>query len=247
MALGVFQDYAELGQRAFTRWRSLATDVFVQDSWKPASNLTIEGGVRWAIWPPWHALDSNIANFETQYYNPAKAAIIDPATGRITGGDRFNGIVLPGTEFEGDGGSLVVAGDPRVQALFHGEPDGFSKTHYNAFEPRLGLAYSVNPRTIVRASGGIFHNRVTLNDSSLLGGNPPFQPQVSVSNGSVDNPGAGGAASLPFAMTAQDVEFKLPTAYSVATGVQREIPFGFVVDVTYVGRWARNLPRERNI
>jgi hypothetical protein len=29
---------------------------------------------------------------------------------------------------------------------------------------------------------------VTLNDSSLLGGNPPFQPQVSVSNGSVDNP-----------------------------------------------------------
>jgi len=35
MALGVFQDYAELGQRAFTRWRALATDVFVQDSWKP--------------------------------------------------------------------------------------------------------------------------------------------------------------------------------------------------------------------
>jgi hypothetical protein len=39
----------------------------------------------------------------------------------------------------------------------------------------------------------------------------------------------------------------LPTAYTVATGVQREIPFGFVVDITYVGRWGRYLQRERNI
>ena len=35
MALGLFTNYAELGQRAFTKWRSLATDIFVQDSWKP--------------------------------------------------------------------------------------------------------------------------------------------------------------------------------------------------------------------
>ena len=34
-AMGLFTNYAELGQRNFTKWRSLATDVFVQDSWKP--------------------------------------------------------------------------------------------------------------------------------------------------------------------------------------------------------------------
>ena len=37
-------------------------------------------------------------------------------------------------------------------------------------------------------------------------------------------------------MTAQDPVFKHPTAYTWAAGVQREMPFGFVVDVTYVGR-----------
>src|SRR5262249_18340509 len=116
-----------------------------------------------------------------------------------------------------------------------------------AFEPRFGLAYSVTDKTIVRVSAGVFHNRVTLNDSTLLGGNPPFQPQVSVSNGGVDNPGAGGVSSLPLAMTAQDVGFNLPTSYMWATGVQREIPFGFVLDVTYVGRLGRYLQRERNI
>jgi hypothetical protein len=247
VALGLFSNYGEIGQRAFTPWRSLATDVFVQDSWKPASNLTIEGGIRWVFWPPWHSLWNNIANFEPQFYNPATAPIIDPVTGRIIGGNRYDGIVLPGTGFTGGGTSLDVASDPAVLALFRGQPEGFSTMHYDAIEPRLGISYGVDDNTIVRGSAGVFHNRATLNDSTLLGGNPPFQPQVSVSNGSVDNPGAGGASSLPFAMTAQDLEFKHPIAYSFAAGVQREVRGGFVVDVTYVGRLGYHLQRERNI
>ena len=71
-----------------------------------------------------------------------------------------------------------------------------------------------------------------------------------MSNGSVDNPSGGGApaaADLPFGMQAQDVEFKHPTSYMWSTGVQREVPFGFIVDATYVGRRGLYLPRERNI
>jgi hypothetical protein len=248
MALGMFNNYAELGQRAFTKWRSVATDVFLQDSWKPSSNLTVEGGVRWAIWPPWHSETNNIANFDPRFYNKATEAIINPTTGRLIGGDRYNGIVLPGSGFEGDANDLVVAKDPKVLALFRDEPRGFSQTHYNALEPRLGLSYSVNKATVARASAGIFHNRVTLNDSTLLGGNPPFQPMVTVANGSVDNPGgAGGASDLPFGIQGQDVVFKHPTSYMWSVGVQREVPLGFVVDVTYVGRRGLYLQRERNI
>jgi hypothetical protein len=248
MALGMFNNYAELGQRAFTKWRSVATDVFVQDSWKPSSNLTVEGGVRWAIWPPWHSETNNIANFDPRFYNKATEAVINPANGRLIGGDRYNGIVLPGTGFEGDANDLVVAKDPKVLALFRDEPRGFSQTHYNAFEPRIGVSYAVNKATVARASAGIFHNRVTLNDSTLLGGNPPFQPMVTVSGGSVDNPaGAGGASDLPFGIQGQDVVFKHPTSYMWSAGVQREVPLGFVVDITYVGRRGLYLQRERNI
>ena len=249
VALGLYSNYAELGQRALTKWRSLATDVFVQDSWKPTSNLTIEGGIRWAFWPPWYSTTNNIANFDPRFYDPARAAVINPATGRLVGGDRYNGIVLPGDGFEGEGNDLVVAQDARVQALFRGQPRGFSETHNNALEPRLGAAYSLNEKTILRTSAGIFHNRATLNDSTLLGGNPPFQPMVTVANGLVDNPGGagGGATDLPFGMQGQDVVFKHPTAYMWSAGVQREIPFGFVMDVSYVGRRGLYLQRERNI
>jgi len=247
-AMGLFTNYAEIGQRALTKWRSLSTDVFVQDSWKPASNLTIEGGVRWAYWPPWYALDNNAAAFSPAYYSTSNQAVIDPATGRIISGPRYNGIVLPGDGFPSSASDLAVYNDPAVNALFVGVPRGFADTHANTFEPRLGMAYSANDKTIVKTSLGVFHNRVTLNDSMLLGGNPPFQPQVSVSNGIADNPGgAGGAASLPFGMTTIDPVFKHPTSYMWSAGVQREIPLSFIMDITYVGRRGLYLQRERDI
>jgi len=71
---------------------------------------------------------------------------------------------------------------------------------------------------------------------------------VTVSNGSVDNPGGvGGAADLPFGMQGQDVVFKHPTSYMWSAGVQREVPLGFIVEVNYVGRRGLYLQRERNI
>ena len=41
--------------------------------------------------------------------------------------------------------------------------------------------------------------------------------------------------------------FKHPTSYMWGFGIQREIPLGFTVDVTYVGRRGLYLQRERNI
>ncbi len=248
MALGIFTNYAELGERAFTKWRALAADFFVQDSWTVNEKLTIQGGVRYALWPPWYSTTNNIANFDPRFYDRNNQAVISPTTGRIISGPRYNGIVLPGDGFEGDGNQLQVAQNPAVLALFRGEPRGFSKTHYDLFEPRVGLSYKWNDKTVLRASAGVFHNRVTLNDSTLLGGNPPFQPMVTVSNGNVDNPGGvGGASDLPFGMQGQDVEFKLPMSTLWSVGIQREIPGGIVVDLTYVGRRGKYQQRERNI
>ena len=66
--------------------------------------MTIEGGVRWVLWPPWYSTTNNIANFDPKFYDPAPGAIVNPANGALTGGNRYNGIVLPGDGFEGDGG-----------------------------------------------------------------------------------------------------------------------------------------------
>jgi len=249
-ALGLFTTYGEIGQRARTDWRALAIDVFLQDSWKPSTGVTVEGGVRWSYWPPWHALLNNAASFDRRFYDPAIAVAVDPRTGFIVpnSGDRYNGIVLPGEGFPAEAlTSIDVAQDPAIRALFRGVPRGFSETHADVFEPRLGLAWQWNDRTVLRTSGGIFHTRTMLNDSTLLGGNAPFQPQVQVRNGIADDPGGAVVSDRALVMTAQDPIFKHPTAYMWAVGVQRELAFGFVADVAYVGRRGRYLQRERNV
>jgi hypothetical protein len=48
-------------------------------------------------------------------------------------------------------------------------------------------------------------------------------------------------------MTAQDVEFKHPTAYNWSASLQRQMPWAIVVDLAYVGRMGLHLQRERNI
>ena len=106
--------------------------------------------------------------------------------------------MLPGDGFEGDAANTPLASDPAVLALFRGVPRGISETHANVFEPRLGMSYALNAKTdSAKVSAGIFHNRETLNDSTLLGGNPPFQPQAAIENGSADNPGGASAVRQP--------------------------------------------------
>ena len=103
----------------------------------PTSNLTIEGGIRWGFWPPWYSVTNNIAHFDPRFYDTANQAAVNPSTGRLTGGPRYNGIVLPGDGFEGDGKNLVVAQDPSVLALFRGQWRGLSEI---AFTTPFSLA-----------------------------------------------------------------------------------------------------------
>lgn len=247
-AMGLFTNYAEIGQRSLTKWRAFATDFFIQDSWKMTDKLTVEYGTRYSLWPPWHARLNNIAMFDPSFYDPADAASVDPVTGRVTGGDPLNGVVLPGDGWPSDASGVIdAASNPEFDRLFRGLPRGFSDTHYNVFEPRVGVAYSLNEKTVIKGGAGVFHNRVTLNDSTLLGGNPPLQPKVGVSNGQVDDPTGGTGANFPLVLTSQDRDFKHPTAYAWSIGFQRELPWRTVLTVDYVGRRGIHEQRERNI
>jgi hypothetical protein len=112
----------------------------------------------------------------------------------------------------------------------------------------LGIAYSFNDKTVVRAGVGRYFTRLGVSDSVFLGGNPPFQPSIAVSNGLVDNPGgsAGGQINFPLIVTTQDPIFKNPESWQWNSTVQRDTPWG-TVEVAYVGRRALHQQRERNL
>ena len=91
------------------------------------------------------------------------------------------------------------------------------------FQPRVGIAYQLNDKTVIRAGGGRFFTRLGVSDSVFLGGNPPFQPTANVSFGSADNPGGTSPNSLPLTVTTQSRDFKNPEAWNWNFTVEREI------------------------
>lgn len=262
--LGLTSTYAEIGQKSYTPWRATAVEFFIQDNWKVNPKLTVEYGFRWNFWPPWHSTLNNIASFEPDLYQPGLLSINTSRTSTlplgaviVTGSDftlsRFNGISIAGDGFPpAADGRVAAAADPEFDKLFQGVPRGLSQTHNNLIEPRLGIAYAFNDKTVIRTGFGIFHQRVLLNDSSLLGGNAPLQLQVLTTNGDADAPGGtitstADSIRFPFSLTAQDPVFDLPTTYNWSLTVQRELPGRFLLELGYVGKRSNYLPRERNI
>jgi hypothetical protein len=246
--LGLFNDYSELGGKPITPWVATALDWFVQDSWKATPRFTIEYGVRHSIWPPWHSRWGSLAEFLPQYYDPTKAPTLDRTGGFITAGDPYDGIVLPGCDVpEEEGNRFPALHNGQFDRLYHCLPEGLAETHYNVFQPRLGLAYALNPKTAIRAGAGMFANRTMINRDTALGGNAPFQPQTTVINGSADAPAGATPRLFPFTLTSQDPVFKIPTAWNWNVTFQREVGWGTTVEIGYVARVGIHNQRKRNI
>ena len=248
-ALGLFNTYGEVGKKDYTPYRATAFEAFVQDGWKITPKLKLDYGVRFEHWPPWSSLWGNIASFNPAYYNPANAAVVDPKAGFIVSGPLYNGITLPGSGWNpAEIGRVPAAGDPSLNYLFHNLPAGLANTN-NLIDPRLGIAYALNSKTVIRSGVGAFHDRLVINDNTLLGGNAPLQLTEAVANGIADAPGGGSSSTLsyPLLVSMQDPVNKAPIAWNWNFTVQRELPWSMAWDVAYVGREAYHLTRDRNL
>jgi hypothetical protein len=129
---------------------------------------------------------------------------------------------------------------------------------YSNIEPRVGFSWDPwsDGKTSVRAAFGIFHDRVFGDIFTRVGGLPPFEqdyvnfPLDTIGNALGDPAGTGGfpaipppqmpSASVPDGTalpntTILDPHLRNPIANNWNFGIQRELPGGNVLDVTYVG------------
>lgn len=247
-ALGIFNSYGEVGQRAYTLLRSNAFEAFIQDTWKVHPRLTLELGLRYAHYQPWYAKWNDIANFDAAYYDRANHAVVHPTGGYIVSGDPYNGIVLPGSGFpESSKGRIPAEKVPGVDRLFHDLPRGLVNDYKLQFSPRFGFAYQLHPKTVIRGGFGIYQGRTAF-FSSYLFGNPPNQVTVGVTNGAVNNPqGSSTARQFPLQVRALDQAYRAPTSYTYSFNVQQEMPGAILLEVGYVGKHSINLRSARNL
>ncbi|HZQ53636.1 MAG TPA: carboxypeptidase regulatory-like domain-containing protein [Bryobacteraceae bacterium] len=245
LAMGYADSYTEIGPRAYTIWRGSMFEEFAQDSWKVTPKLHIDYGVRISTINWYHPLWANADYFVGNLYNPAQAVTINSAGNVVLGtGNPYNGVVIPGF------GGFPTSANGRVLAATQPICDGASCSglfdpsrpvshvpSFNPVQPRLGIAYQLNDKTVLRAGAGEFVTRMPLLDNIFPGGNSPFQPFVTVSNVRVDNPGASltTGVAAPLTITTLNPNLKQPVAWNWNVSFQRELFWNSTLSVAYVG------------
>ena len=150
----------------------------------------------------------------------------------------FVGTFVPGTGDRYNG--MVSNADPNY-------PKGFRDSQGIEPEPRLGMAWDLtgDGKTAIHSSVGLYHNpHVNANGLDAMARNPPAQNTPSIIYGTMDTLLAAGAAGA-FSNRPSDVfgvqrDAPTPKSYNYSFGVQRDIGWGTVLDVTYAGFQMRN-------
>jgi hypothetical protein len=155
-------------------------------------------------------------------------------------------------------GKLLVAGKNASRSL------NLEAAKRN-FAPRVGFAFSLDPKTVIRAGAGAFYSQIFSNLGGVVlypgftvaqafpdlgvGVAQPFRlregmPQIAVQN--FNDPffvERNATLNNPLNAGAQFGEINpMPRSYQWNFGIQREVMRGTVVDMSYVGTRGNNLP-----
>ena len=248
--LGQFSSYQEASADPTGHFRFNQPEAFAQDTWKATRKLSLEYGVRWQLILPWYAQGNNMANFDPSVYNPASAITVTTAGKVVPGtGNAFNGLVRAGNGIPSDQVSRVpninTAALPFIPL---GAPRGFYNMH-GAFGPRVGFAFAPTDKTVIRGGFGSFSYRAEGNTIFSQVNVQPFLQNVEFDNANLSNISAGtpNNTGLQGGISALDPNTKNPYVNQYSLGVQHELPFGILMETTYVGNVGHHLLRQPNI
>ena len=251
--LGVFQQYNEATARPGAPGTANVVEWFAQDTWRPTRKLTLDYGMRLAWYTHYRARDGRAAEFALDRYDPKKAPLLftptlvngarvglNPVTG-ATVPAALIGALVPGTGDINNG--LVLGSDTSY-------PAGFKEQAPLLPEPRVGFAFDPagDGKSALRGSVGIFHNtRTSGNANWALVRNPPLAFNPTIFYGTMDSVLQSTGFLFPSTVLSLERQTETPTLYSYSLSAQRDIGWGTVVDVTYVGSKGRHLLQAKNL
>jgi hypothetical protein len=240
---------------------------YVQDAWRVSNRLTIDIGARYEVQLPYLERYNRMAEqFNISAVSPASSQILanwaaDAATYNATN-PKYPYPAPPPAIY----GAWQFAGT-------NGLPRRTRYTDFTNAAPRIGFAYRLGEKTVIRGGVGVFYQSDTKNNTSqtgfsvttsyintftsgqfpsacnnpLVNGNPcasgvptgpyslvnPFPSGLSSATG----PAAGALANLGNSPNGDMLHYKIPRTYQYSLGVQRQIPGGIVLDVSFAGNY----------
>jgi hypothetical protein len=220
--------YPSYIRRGFTIPRLFARqpyfDAFIQDDWRVTDKLTLNFGIRWESGIRPHDVNDALGNlFITR----------DPQTGEYGAQLMWASTNPLPDPYTGK------AGSPARQ-LGYGR--ALMRSDMNNWAPRLGLAYQVTQKTVVRAGVGIFFNSTFMQEINDLRKFWPYLPQqeISYNRGAVpdfkiSDPGPGFSSTAAIGGWPQNPENRSPYSQQWNLFIQHQLMSDMAIDVGYVG------------
>jgi len=215
-------------------WRNPYYAFFVQDDWKVNNKLTINIGLRWDYEAPqFERYNRMVRRFDTTVASPIASKV--------------QGLTLKG--------GLVYAG-------VGGESQYAFNTDKNNFQPRVGIAYRITPKWVLRAGYGLTYlgafapgpqtgysqttTMITTTDGNLTPAanlSDPF-PVSLFPNGLLKPVGnsLGLSTNLGLGVSGNFVDRPLPYSHQYSVGFQRELFGNWLLDASYVGNITKGMP-----
>ena len=211
-------------------FRSSYYALFFQDSWRLTNTVTVNYGLRWEYDQPFYDTNDAIVNIDFRWDNSAEPVFVRAGTG---------------DPYEGNPAFRLA---PDVQYVRDGRfGRGAYKSDFNDFAPRLGIAWAITPKTVLRSGGGIYYVRDIGNAVFDTVRNAPFTIRR-------DEPAESFRPNLsfqqPFARTGAPTfilanQYDEPSSYVAqwSFGFQRELAGTMSAEVTYFGSAGVHLRR----
>ena len=215
--------------------------AWIDDTWKVTPKLTLALGLRYEFTPPF--LDTKGDLFTVYLPHIVYGGPADPSQypqfmrqGNCT--DPYAGIKITWPQIK------TVCSNGTLS-------DRLMKTENKDFAPRIGISYSPDAKTVVRAGFGAFYNQDVGNSMyfdmarNIAGRirvvNNAGTPNIFWSN-ALAAVGGGAKAQItsPFAFAAAD-SHRTPYTFEYLLNIQRQLGANWVVEVGYLGSLSRHL------
>ena len=227
---------------------------YIQDSWRVAPRLTVNAGFRWDYWSPYNESSNRIFAMDMTKWQSTRQ-LVTPA------GHAADTLGVPPSLLA----SYAAQGMQWTTADKAGLPGNLMNGDKRDFAPRLGAAYQVNQKTVVRGSYGLFYWSVP-NSQMLLEqtGSVPLMlsyiteadywnnidyydvfnapiPSLKVGSGNMVDMTSLQSVSVPFGFTPFDTNMRNARVQQWNFTVERQIAPMTSLRLSYIGNHAGNL------
>jgi hypothetical protein len=225
---------------ASAQFRSTSFALYIDDTYKVTSKLTLSLGLRYERTPPWEDQTGHLFSVYMPYMD---------STPQVADLSRYPSFIRQGNCSDPYAG--VPIRWPNINVLCNGAlGNSLVATDKHDFAPRVGIAFTPSDKWVIRTGAGIFYNQDTGNPrfdmsrnvSGRVRFNPstPDFPNLTWENALASFSGATAQVPTPYAF-ANKYERLTPYTLQYLFNVQREVGSSLVIEAGYLGSVSRHL------